>query len=186
MAEPENLPEFDPSVHETMALYALILNVHETMGTARHLNENHMQMMRANQRSLAHRFVMTEKPLPSVSSRAQILPTTAERIVLRPEESSDHEVKLLIVRVPLTKDTEGALQDAFIELVDTREERWQFLLNDEGLWPYDNVSDLVDDGRHFRLKEQTQPESSAVMEHMSRHIASAGIQLQTSFDTWVE
>jgi hypothetical protein len=185
--DPESFSGENPYTRETMALIGLQLNVYEMHSMARRIDEGNKETLKFAERSTAHRYVMIDNPYMNKPLARQVVPVRTERILLLPNPDSEEEVKRIIVRIPApayrSHDTEQPqLRDAFIELV-ANNGRARFLLNNDGLWRYDNASEIFsDDKGNSYVLGADEPEASDVIESLSRYIAGSGYGLQTRFD----
>lgn len=188
----EEYSDIELGVRDTLSLYALILNVNETIGLARRRNDEHITAMRNAQRAHFQRFVIfdppsSEKPLTDL---AVAMPN--DRIVLRfvPTAESSKQARdiiRLIIRVPYSKDEvidDGTPQETFLEFLHSDGARERYLLNSEGLSPYDDASQIINhSGGHFSVQGPGPSADGEEMERFSRLIAeNTGFEFQTNFD----
>ena len=184
----EGLPEQNPYTRELMSLLALQLNVHEMHGQARRENDKLIASMSESQRMTTQRYIMIDYPGQKKPASEQIIPTRCERVVLLPDPNDYEHVKQVIVRLPVAaKESRTGrlreLRNAFIEIVDVQHNRVNFLLNDQGLWRYNSVEDLVSsDNENFSVLGTTTPEPGETVEILSRYIAESAYGQQTRFD----
>lgn len=190
MSSSAEYPSIHANVRETMAVYALILNVHELVGLSRRRNENHVREMRAARRALFQRFVIFDPPRSDVSPKSVALNIPNERILLKPLPSDPehngvvHDLTSVIIRVPFRKEPEDSeIPEAFLELNHSNGGHTRYLLNTMGLWQYENAAQLMNyDGTHYAVAGAVESADIEELERLSRIIGDAGIDLQTNFD----
>jgi hypothetical protein len=186
----ENNPEFPELIGglpEELGLFALRLNTAEAYMAAKAQNTSYVAGAYANGYPTALRFVIREVVTATQPLTEQAVAATTDRFVVIPNSDLDTISSRLIVRVPTSQENsavDGTLFDFFVERVTRHGERQRYLINELGVWRYNNAAELdqVAPGV-FRVQGNSTPEDIETVTELSRELgySKPDFDAQTSF-----